>query len=86
MLYSNSDGTCNSAIATAVLPDSGVDISAAGTGILSQLNEHIDNMLPSSVIPKASNGGKIHRVERLPVCFKIGDKQHLKDMQVYPND
>ena len=43
--------TLNGATTTAVLPDSGADISAAGTSILSQLNEHIDNLLPSS-IPK----------------------------------
>ena len=75
----------NGAITTAVLPDSGADFSAAGTGILSQLNEHIDNLLPSSVIPKAANGAKMHPIGRLPVCFKIGDKQHLDDLHVYSN-
>ena len=77
--------TLNGAVTTAVLPDSGADISAAGTGILSQLNEHIDNLLPSSVIPKAANGAKMHPVGRLPVCFKIGNKKHLDDLHIYPN-
>ena len=77
--------TLNGAVTTAVLPDSGADISAAGTGILSQLNEHIDNLLPSSVIPKAANGAEMHPVGRLPVCFKIGNKKHLDDLHIYPN-
>ena len=72
--------TLNGAITTAVLPDSGADISAASTSILSQLNEHIDNLLHSSVIPKAANGAEMHPVDRLPVCFKIGNKEHLDDL------
>ena len=35
--------TLNGAVSTAVLPNSGADTSAAGTSILSQLNEHTDN-------------------------------------------
>ena len=77
--------THNGATTTAVLPDSGADISAAGTSILSQLNEHIDNLLPSSAIPKAANGAEMHPVGRLPVCFKIGNKEHLDDLHIYPN-
>ena len=77
--------TLNGATTTAVLPDSGADISAVGTSILSQLNEHIDNLLPSSVIPKAANGTEMHPVGRLPVCFKIGNKEHLDDLHIYPN-
>ena len=74
--------TLNGATTTAVLPDSGADISAASTSILSQLNEHIDNLLPSSVIPKSANGAEIHPVGRLPVCFKIGNKKHLDDLHI----
>ena len=77
--------TLSGAVTTAVLSDSGADISAAGTGILSQLNEHIDHLLPFSVIPKAANGGETHPVGRLPVCFKIGNKKHLDDLHIYPN-
>ena len=44
--------TLNGAVTTVVLPDSGADISAAGTGILSQLNEYIDNLLPPLSFPK----------------------------------
>ena len=54
--------TLNGAVTTAVLPDSGADILAADTGIFSQLNEHIDNLSPSSVIPKAANGAEMHPV------------------------
>ena len=27
----------------------------------------------------------MHPVGRLPVCFKIGDKQHFDDLYIYPN-
>ena len=77
--------TLNCAVTTAVLPDSGAYISAAGTGIPFQLIEHIDDLLPSSVIPKAAHGAEMHPVGRLPVCFKIGNKKHLDDLHIYPN-
>ena len=65
--------TLNSATITAVLPDSGAGISAVGMSILSMLSEHIDNLLPSSVIPKAANGAEMHHpFGKLPVCFKLG--------------
>ena len=75
----------NDATTKAVLPDSGADILSAGTSILSQLNEHIGKLLPSSVIPKAANGAEIHPAGRLLVCFKIGNKEHLDDLHIYPN-
>ena len=37
------------------LPDSGADISAAGKEILVHLNEHINTLAPSNVMPKAVN-------------------------------
>jgi len=33
------------------------------------------NLLPSSIIPKAVNGAEMHPVNRLPVCFKTGNKE-----------
>ena len=39
-----------------VLPDSGADISVAGLAMLECLNEHPDNLLYSSVTPRAVNG------------------------------
>ena len=66
--------TLNGATITAVLPDSGADISAAGMGILSKLNKHIENLLPSYIILKPANGTKIH-----PVC----KQKHLDDLRIY---
>jgi len=62
--------TLNGTVTTTVLLDSGADISVAGISILSQLNEHINNLLPSFVPPKAMNGAEMCPVGRLPVCFK----------------
>ena len=42
----------NETITTTVLPDSGADISAAGTSILSQLNERIGNLYLPLLFPK----------------------------------
>ena len=39
-----------------VLPDSGADISVGGLAMLECLNEHPDNLLSSSVTPRAVNG------------------------------
>ena len=36
-----------------VLPDSGTEITAAGTEIFDCLDHHPDNLLPSTVIPRA---------------------------------
>ena len=66
------------------LPDSGADISAAGKEILSQLDEHEDNLLPSNMIPQAVNGTRMHPVGKLPVTLQIGDHTHSEDLHVYP--
>ena len=38
-----------------VLPDSGADISAARQQLLQYLNEHVNNLLPSVITPRAAN-------------------------------
>ena len=68
-----------------MLPDSGADISAAGTEILCHLNEHVDNLLPSRITPRAVNGAKMHPIGKLPVKLKLGDKEYSDDFHVYPN-
>ena len=68
-----------------VLPDSGADISAAGTEILCRLNEHVNNLLPSQIIPRAVNGAKMHPIGKLPVKLKLGDKEYSDDFHIYPN-
>ena len=68
-----------------VLPDSGADISAAGTEILCHLNEYVDNLLPSRITPRAVTGAKMHPIGKLPVKLKLGDKEYSDDFHVYPN-
>ena len=68
-----------------VLPDSGADISAAGTEILHHLNEHVDNLLPSRIIPRAVNGAKMYPIGKLPVKFMLGDKEYSDAFHIYPN-
>ena len=38
-----------------ILPDSGANISAAGKETLSHLGEHVNNLLPSRIVPQAAN-------------------------------
>jgi len=49
------------------------------------LNEHIDNLLPSSVTPKSANRTEMHPVGRLPVWVRIGNKECNDDLHIYPN-
>ena len=65
----------NGSTSVAVLPDSGADISAAGEGILHHLKEHVDNLLPSTIIPKTANGTEMHPMGKLPVNLKLGNKE-----------
>ena len=66
------------------LPDSGADISAAEKEILVHLNEHINILAPSNVIPKAVNGAKMFPLGKLPVKFRLGQSEHLEDVHIYP--
>ena len=75
------NGSCN----TKVLPDSGADISAAEKAILSTLNERINTLLPSTVIPKAVNGAKVFPLRRLPVTFRLGSTEYHDDLHIYPD-
>ena len=45
----------NGSVAFPVLSDSGADISVAGPDVLESWNDHPDNLLPSSVKPRAVN-------------------------------
>ena len=40
---------------TQVLPDSGADISVAGQELLEHLDEHTDHLIPSQIVPRATN-------------------------------
>ena len=65
------------------MPDSGADISAAGEEILAHLNEHIDNLLPSTTVPKAANITEMHPVGKLPICLKLGNTESSDDLHIY---
>ena len=65
------------------LPDSGADISAAGTQALRELGEHVDNLLPSRVIPRAVNGMQMKPIGKLPVTFQLGTTTHKDDLHIY---
>ena len=62
------------------LPDSGADICAAGTALLQQLHEHPDNLLPSTINPRAVNGTTLNPIGKLPVALSYTD-----DFHIYPN-
>ena len=77
--------TPNGSCQTQVLPDSGADISAAGEQILSQLNEHRDNLLPSEFAPHAANGQKMKSMGKMCVQFRLVGKEHSEEMYIFPN-
>ena len=51
ILLTAQNGSCS----TDVLPNSGADISAASIPLLTLLNDHFHNLIPSDVIPRASH-------------------------------
>ena len=61
-----------------VLPDSGAEITAAGTEILDYLDHHPDNFLPSTVIPRAVNGSSIMPIGRIPITIYLQDRQCVR--------
>ena len=75
----------NGSTSVSVLPDSGTDISTAREAILQHLNKHVNNLLPSSVIPKVANGTEMHPVEKLPITLKLGSKEFPNKLHIYPN-
>ena len=70
---------------TRVLPDSGADISAAGLQLLQYLNEHVNNLLPSRITPRAANGNKMYALGKLHVTLSLGEREHNEEMHIYSN-
>ena len=68
-----------------VLPDSGADISAAGTEVIRLLGDHIDNLLPSGITPKAANGTTMKPAGKIKVKLRLGTNEHSEDLHVYPS-
>ena len=75
--------SANGSNTTEALPDSGADISAASTKALHDLNEHIDNLLPPNVIPKAANGTQMHPIGQLPISFNLEHKTYQTDLHIF---
>ena len=68
-----------------VLPDSGADISAAGQDLLDHLDEHTDQLVPSQIIPWATNGQKMYSVGKTLVKFQLEEKEYSDEIHIYPN-
>ena len=67
-----------------VLPDSGTEITAAGTEIFDCLDHHPDNLLPSTVIPRAVNGSSMIPIGRIPITKYLQGKQCTDDLHIIP--
>ena len=66
------------------LPDSGGDISEAGKEAVSHLGEHVNNLLPSKIIPRAVNGTRMWSIGKIAVTFQLGKKTYTDDLHIYP--
>lgn len=60
----------NGAADMEILPDSGADISVAGKTALSHLSKHKNNLLPSTIIPRAVNRTRMQPIGKLPVKMR----------------
>ena len=66
-----------------VLPDSGADISAAGVNFLAHFNEHVPNLLPSDVKPRAVNGNVLSPIGSLMATVSIGSRSVEDQFHIY---
>ena len=66
-----------------VLPDSGADINAAGIDFLAHFNEHIPNLLPSDVKPRAMNGNFLSPIGSLKAVISIGNRSVEDHFHIY---
>ena len=67
-----------------VLPDSGVDISAAEQEIVEFLSQHINNILHSGINPRTVNRLSMVPIGKLPVTIKLGKTVYKDDLHIYP--
>ena len=81
VLVTSANGSCE----LQALPDSGADISAIGKETLQTLDEHVNSLVPSRVIPKAANGMKMCPLRKLPVKIQLGCYEHSEELHIYPN-
>ena len=66
-----------------VLPDSGANISAAGVDFLTHFNEHVLNLLPSDVKPRAVNGNILSPIGSLKAVISIGRRSVEDHFHIY---
>ena len=76
--------TCHGSTSFDVLPDSGADICAAGLRFVKALGEHISNLAPSTICPRAVNGSVLHPLGKLPnVTFGLNNRTVCVDVHIY---
>jgi len=68
-----------------VLPDSGADISAAGPQLLTLLDEHHLNLLPSLMSPQTVSGHKMAPIGKFPTTLSLHGRQHCEEMHIFPD-
>ena len=66
------------------MPDSGVEITAAGKDILKYLDHHPHNLLPSTIVPRTVNGSSMSPIGRIPITIHLEGKQCTDDLHVIP--
>ena len=67
-----------------ILPDSGADISAIRQGMLGMLGQHVDNLLPSKISPRAVNGSHMTPIKKLPVRIQLEGRSYSDGLHIYP--
>ena len=72
--------TANGSNVISVLSDYGADISAAGPQLLTLLDEHPLNLLPSLVSPHTAAGHKMTPIGKLPTILSLQGRQHHEEM------
>ena len=75
--------TANGSTVTSVLPDSGADISAAGPQLLTLLDEHQLNFLPSLTSPHTASGHKMTPIGKLPTTFSLRGRQFCEETHIF---
>ena len=75
--------TVNGSATTPVLPDSGADISAAGPHLLTLLDEHPSNLLPSPVSPHTASGHKMKPIGKLPTTLTLQGRKHHEEVHIF---
>ena len=52
--------------------------------IMHHLNEHINNLLSSEVVPRIANGDKMQSLGEMLIKFSLEGREHCEDIYIYP--